>query len=270
MASNTTLYLDLPPLPSYTLTPRESLVPHIPDNLFSLMLPIIAYWTVSLIFHFIDVNDFFPQYRLHTPAELLKRNHVSRTDVVRDVVVQQIIQTIVGLALTFFDEAECVGREQYDVAVWARRLRIAQSVIPHFLGLVGVDSLGLAEKFSTNASLSGFLAGGHYPDLVQSLVLDNGLEVMAPAFAQWELAVASFIYWYLIPAFQFILAIFILDTWQYFWHRAMHLNRWLYGILLLQIASIIGPSDIIHSNFPFSPPSSIRALCVWGLIQPSF
>jgi sphinganine C4-monooxygenase len=229
MASNSSLFLDLPPLPSYTLTPRESLAPHIPDNLFSLLLPIVAYWAFSLVFHYIDVNDYFPQYRLHTPAELLKRNHVSRKDVVKDVILQQIIQTIVGFSLTYFDEAECVGREAYDVAVWARRLRIAQGAIPQLLGLVGVDSLGLAKKFSASASLSGLLAGGHYPGLLQSLVLDNGLEVVAPAFAQWELTAAKFIYWYLVPAFQFALAIFILDTWQYFWHRAMHLNRWLYG-----------------------------------------
>ncbi|KMU82217.1 sphingosine hydroxylase [Coccidioides immitis H538.4] len=36
------------------------------------------------------------------------------------------------------------------------------------------------------------------------------------------------IYWYLIPAFQFLFAVFFVDTWQYFLHRAMHLNKWLY------------------------------------------
>ena len=230
MASNTTLTFDVPPLPPYTLTLRQSLVPHIPDNVLALMLPIVAYWGVSLVFHYIDINDYFPQYRLHTPAELLKRNHVSRKDVVRDVILQQIIQTIVGYLITFFDREEFVGREEYDVAVWAQRLRIAQGVIPPLLRLVGIDSLSLSKRITSSATLSGFLAGGNYPGLVQTLTLDNGLEIVTPAFTQWELSLASILYWYLIPAFQFLLAIFILDTWQYFWHRAMHLNRWLYGM----------------------------------------
>jgi sphinganine C4-monooxygenase len=80
--------------------------------------------------------------------------------------------------------------------------------------------------------LAGALAGGSYPDVVQSLILDSGAEVVAPAFAGWELAVASFMYWYFVPALQFLLAISIVDTWQYFLHRAMHLNRWLYGKLM--------------------------------------
>lgn len=79
--------------------------------------------------------------------------------------------------------------------------------------------------------LAGVLAGGSYPGVTQSLLLDTGAEVVAPAFASWELSAASFIYWYLIPGLQFALAVGIVDTWQYFWHRAMHLNRWLYGKL---------------------------------------
>jgi sphinganine C4-monooxygenase len=79
--------------------------------------------------------------------------------------------------------------------------------------------------------IAGALAGGSYPGVVQSLILDSGAEVIAPAFASWELSVASFIYWYFVPALQFLLAISIVDTWQYFLHRAMHLNRWLYGKL---------------------------------------
>ncbi|OKL56042.1 hypothetical protein UA08_08732 [Talaromyces atroroseus] len=219
---------DLPPLPSYVLTPREPLFPPVPDNIVALILPILAYWGVSMIFHCIDVYDYFPQYRLHTPAELLKRNHVSRADVVRDVILQQVIQTIAGFSVTYFDGPECIGREEYDVAVWARRIRMTQRIVPGFLGLLGVDSLGLSKNLSNFPALSAALAGGFYPDLWQTSVLENGREIVTPAFAGWELTLAQFIYSYFIPALQFLIAILIVDTWQYFWHRAMHLNRWLY------------------------------------------
>ena len=99
MAGNASVVYDLPPLPTFTLSVREPLLPPIPDNVLALMLPIIAYWGLSMIYHFIDVNGYFEQYRLHTPAEVLKRNKVTRWEVIRDVVLQQIIQTRSGLYL---------------------------------------------------------------------------------------------------------------------------------------------------------------------------
>ncbi|CAG8135610.1 unnamed protein product [Penicillium olsonii] len=230
MAVNASVAFDLPPLPTYTMRPRENLIAAIPDNILSLILPIVAYWGLSMIYHYLDVNDYFVQYRLHTPAEVLKRNKVSRWEVVRDVVLQQIIQTFAGLVFLWFDAEETVGREGYDVAVWAQRLRILQKAIPSLLALVGVDAAGLAKSVAQNGHtmLAGAIAGGSYPGVTQSLVLDTGATAVVPAFTGWELAAAGFIYWYFVPALQFMLAISIVDTWQYFLHRAMHLNRWLY------------------------------------------
>ncbi|KAE8145056.1 fatty acid hydroxylase superfamily-domain-containing protein [Aspergillus avenaceus] len=229
MAVNSSVY-DLPPLPAYTLTPRPPLLAPIPDNVVALILPIVAYWALSMVYHYIDVNDYFPQYRLHTPAEVLKRNHVTRWEVVRDVILQQVIQTIAGLAMSYFDPDEYIGKEEYDIAVWARRIRFVQRALPRLLALVGVDAMSLGKNLSHSgyAMLGGALAGGRYPGLTQSVVLENGVESIVPAFAGWELSVASFIYWYFIPTLQFVWGVGVVDTWQYFLHRAMHLNRWLY------------------------------------------
>ncbi|KAJ5345827.1 hypothetical protein N7452_003831 [Penicillium brevicompactum] len=230
MAVNASVAFDLPPLPTYTLRTRQDLIAAVPDNILTLILPIVAYWGLSMIYHYLDVNDYFVQYRLHTPAEVLKRNKVTRWEVVRDVVIQQVIQTVAGLAFLWFDSEETVGREEYDVAVWAQRLRILQKAIPSLLALAGVDAAGLATSLSQSGytNLAGAIAGGSYPGVTQSLVLDTGVKTVVPAFTGWELTVAGLIYWYLVPTLQFILAICIVDTWQYFLHRAMHLNRWLY------------------------------------------
>lgn len=75
--------------------------------------------------------------------------------------------------------------------------------------------------------LSGALAGGVYPELTQTVML-AGQQVVAPAFASWEITAAKAIYHLGIPALQFMVAILIVDTWQYFLHRAMHMNKWLY------------------------------------------
>ncbi|KAL4900918.1 hypothetical protein BDW74DRAFT_160797 [Aspergillus multicolor] len=230
MATNTTMVSGLPPLPAYTLSPRPSLVDGIPDNILALILPVVAYWAVSMFFHVIDVYDLFPQYRLHTPAEVLTRNRASRWDVVRDVVLQQVVQTIAGLMMAYFDGEEYTGREEYDVAVWARRIRFVQRGFPYLLTVFGLDASGMAASLaqSGHKMLAGVIAGGRYPDVTQLIISASGAETVVPAFTSWELSLASFIYWYFIPALQFTWGICVVDTWQYFLHRAMHLNRWLY------------------------------------------
>jgi sphinganine C4-monooxygenase len=222
---------DLPPLPSYTLEPQPSLITGIPDAYLQLGLPIVAYWVMSLLFHLLDTYDLFPQYRLHTPAEVMKRNHVSRWDVLRDVIVQQVLQTVFGLALAYVEGTPMQGKEDYDVAVWAGHIRLAQRGLPMLLGMVGVDALGLAKKMGgEHAMLAGALSGGVYPDAVQTIMV-AGQPAAVPAFVQWELTAAQAIYHYVLPACQFIIAICWVDTWQYFIHRAMHMNKWLYTTL---------------------------------------
>lgn len=171
-----------------------------------------------MFFHWIDTMDYFPQYRLHTPAEVLKRNKVSRWEVIRDVVVQQIVQTAVGWALGMTEPDDFFGKEQYDVAVWARRIRIAERAIPGTLALVGLDAAGLAETLMpAHPTLAGAIVGGQYKT-------NEG-------FASWEVSLAWALYWVLVPALQFLAGILVVDTWQYFLHRAMHMNKWLYSTL---------------------------------------
>jgi sphinganine C4-monooxygenase len=218
----------LPPLPDYTLRPLPPLIPGLDDKYTTPLLLIVVYWLVSGIYHIIDIYDLFPQYRLHTPAEVLKRNHVSRWEVFRDVVTQQIIQTGFAFFLAYIDEEATTGKEDYDVARWAQRIRLTQRAIPTIAGTVGLDAVGLAAKLSGSyPSLAGAISGGIYPWSVQ-LIKAGGHQTLVPAFAPWELLLARLIYYVGTQVVQFTVAMMILDTWQYFLHRAMHQNKWLY------------------------------------------
>ncbi|KAH8728166.1 fatty acid hydroxylase superfamily-domain-containing protein [Phaeosphaeriaceae sp. PMI808] len=228
MASANLTSNNLPPLPEYTLYPITPLVSWASDPFLQAALPVVGYWIVSLVFHAIDVYDLFPQYRLHTPAEVLKRNHVSRYEVLRDVILQQIIQIIASFSLSVFDEAPMTGRAEHDVAWYAQKIRLAQRAVPYILSTVGLNPAGLATKLSQSQSILASVAmGGEYPRLVQTITVAGG-NALVPAFAPWELTVASFVYWFAIPAIQFIAAIVIIDAWEYMLHRAMHMNKWLY------------------------------------------
>jgi len=223
---------ELLPLPTYNLTLLPSLLPPIPDKLLTLLLPIAAYWGLSMFFHWIDTNDYFPQYRLHTPAEVAKRNRVSRWEVIRDVVIQQVIQTAVGWLLGMTEPDDFYGKEEYDIAVWARSIRIAERAIPSLLAVIGLDATGLAKHLMpSHPMLAGALLGGNYPSVDGNGPFKGQSKSFQLGFASWELVLASAVYWVLVPAVQFTVAILVVDTWQYFLHRAMHMNKWLYSML---------------------------------------
>lgn len=180
-----------------------------------------------MFFHLIDTYDIWPQYRLHTPEEISSRNRVSRYEVARDVLIQQFIQAIVAIMLGIMDPEQTIGREQYDIACWATRVRLAQRALPRLLALSGLNAVTISRSISnSHPILAGLLAGGKYPSL--SMQMDVASGSMVPTFAFWEILVAKAMYWLIVPACQFILAILVVDTWQYFLHRAMHLNKWLY------------------------------------------
>jgi sphinganine C4-monooxygenase len=263
--ANATSY-DLPPLPAYTLEPLPPLYSWVSDAFITAALPVIGYWVVSLMFHAIDVYDLFPQYRLHTPAEVLKRNHVSRYEVLRDVIFQQVIQVIFSLGLAVFDESPTTGKAEYDVAWYAQKLRLAQRAVPYALTTLGLNPTGLATKLAeSQPTLASVVMGGRYPDLLQTASV-AGQQSLVPAFASWELSTASALYWFAIPAAQFAAAIVIIDAWEYMLHRAMHMNKWLYGKSYLQAPfsqSLMCPSDV-----PLPPPPTLRPLRIRCPVQP--
>lgn len=229
--TNGTMATDLPPLPSYTATLMPDLFPnYISDFWLSIIAPHVAYWVISLIFHLIDVYDLFPQYRLHTPEEISQRNLATRWQVARDVLLEQAIQMATAAFLSLTEPPQMTGMEDYEVAVWATRIRLAQRGLPTLLGMLGLNAAAISKNMSaSHPLLAGALAGGHYPFLKTSSDAISGMFV--PAFATWELLLAKAIYWAVIPAFQMWIAVVFLDSWQYFWHRAMHVNKWMYSEL---------------------------------------
>ncbi|KAI9923752.1 hypothetical protein ASPWEDRAFT_164012 [Aspergillus wentii DTO 134E9] len=221
----------LPPLPSYTLTPRPSLIPGLPDELLKTFIVPALYWISSGLFHLIDALDLFPQYRLHEPEELQTRNRVTIWQCIKQVVIQQASQIALGLWIALKQPSmpvDYIGKEDYDIAFWAQKLRLAQRMIPSLLALVGIDSFSLASKLPLDHSLAGLLSGGKYPWLTQTMV-NNGLLQTVPAFTGWELLLAKVIYWAIVPTARMFIAVAAIDLWQYVVHRTLHRNKWLYS-----------------------------------------
>ncbi|KAJ6621324.1 sphingosine hydroxylase [Mycena sp. CBHHK59/15] len=155
---------------------KPCLVDGVSDHHLALAAPILAYWFLSLAFHYLDTRDWkaLDRYRIHDSAEVASRNLVTRTQVVWMVILQQVLQTALGL-------------------IWMEHELTA--VVSH------------EEKISVIAGRLELLLGTNEQVLYQ---------------------VAYLVYWWAIPVFQFLVAIFCIDTWQYFLHRYMHMNKFLY------------------------------------------
>ncbi|KAG7004446.1 sphingosine hydroxylase [Physcia stellaris] len=173
--------------PSCTERPMQPLLFNVPDKYTIVILPVVAYWSLSLLFFALDEGGYLSKYKLHTPAEFLKRNRVSMRHVVQDVLIQHLFQTLLGSLLAWYEPDSVTGCESRDVLAWALWVRKSVQQLPFALPLQISDAPSAFEQLAARA-----------------------------------------LYWLLIPATQYLLAIFFVDTWQYFIHRAMHTSPYLY------------------------------------------
>jgi sphinganine C4-monooxygenase len=98
---NSTLLASMTPTsPSYPIyhSAKTNIVPFFSDHWLALISPIVVYWVLSLAFHVLDVAQipYFESKRIHESQEVLSRNKASVMQVINAVVLQQVIQTILG------------------------------------------------------------------------------------------------------------------------------------------------------------------------------
>ncbi|KAF8449138.1 fatty acid hydroxylase superfamily-domain-containing protein [Boletus edulis BED1] len=178
----------LPPLkvPFY-FAMRQNTFDGVPDNILALAAPVVAYWSMSLIFYCLDMSGWtwLDKYRIHESDEVTSRNLATRLHVFRAVIIQHILQTILGYYWVSdppivspskcMTEMEVVGRTLVRLVRW----------------------------------MVGPAAGNYF------------LELRGADVTYWS-------YWWGIPAAQLLFSLFIVDTWQYFLHRWLHMNKFLY------------------------------------------
>lgn len=115
--------------PAVTLTPKGNLLPFISDGMLTLALPVIGYWSFSLLFHVIDTLKLAERYRIHPSEEVATRNRAGRIEVLCEVIFQHIVQTTVGFVTQIWDTEPMTGFEHRDMWQWRQFL---PSVIPDF------------------------------------------------------------------------------------------------------------------------------------------
>lgn len=80
---------------------QPSILPGVSDKTLSVISPLVAYWVYSLLFHALDTwgsnSLWLARYRIHESEEVRSKNLVTKWEVVVAVLVQQAIQTILGV-----------------------------------------------------------------------------------------------------------------------------------------------------------------------------
>ncbi|KAJ2959060.1 hypothetical protein NQZ79_g5422 [Umbelopsis isabellina] len=159
---NSTIVVD-----SSHITPPRVL-PFMSDSALALVAPLVVYWVYSLFFHFLSKAEipWVERYRIHDPEDM-KRNKVSVQEVIRGVIFQQVLQTVLGV-LVLEDESS-------SVATFLTTENIT-SVVSNILRIISVKSY-IVEQFGM------------------------------PAYIDVLTTISSLLQHYLIPAFQFFVAI---------------------------------------------------------------
>jgi sphinganine C4-monooxygenase len=81
-----------PPPPSKLLGLDSAVAPTV--------LPILFYWIASILYELATHFDFFNEYHVYPDGDEKRRNLVSRTEVLRNVLTMQAVQIAFGLFLT--------------------------------------------------------------------------------------------------------------------------------------------------------------------------
>ena len=237
-----------------TLVPQAPLVDGISDNFLAIVLPTIVYAVAGGFFHLLDVYNLFSQYRIHPSEDELKRNRVTKWQVLQAVVRYHVMQISIGLLLSLGNEPPMVGDESCKINRIASVISHARNFIPTALAAVGIDAKGLASAVEgTSVGLAQVLAGDY---------LAGKSEPRSSSFTDLELTLAKFVVSVGVPAFQYLLALTVVDTWIYFTHRLCHVNKTLYRKPPLYsfysiIIKLIVP---FHRHCPCPASSSLRLL----------
>lgn len=108
--------------PSSFAKPAPDLIPGIPDGVLALLAPVAAYWLYATLFHIIDVYELAEKYRIHPSEEEESRNRASLSEVIKDVVFQHVIQTVVGYGVYRIGDHPTTGHELHAMWQWRQNV----------------------------------------------------------------------------------------------------------------------------------------------------
>lgn len=119
-----------------------------------------------------------------------------------------------------------VYSDDIKILEWAEKIQLINSIMPLLSRTLVANNISLAERLSVFSSVWVSLTSHGLLHLSENATLSKDC---TSNITQWEWYVARFVYWIVVPSLQYAVAIFLADTWQYFTHRLLHKNKFLYS-----------------------------------------
>lgn len=183
------------------------------------------------MFHYIDTRGLLLKYKLHTPAEDLTKNRATKKDVIKFALFQQACQCTLGYLTAGADQS--ISHE-YAIAAWVQTIRYSGILATQLMRYAGVETSGVMNEckgYGTSyaAAFTQDTLSSNGSSFSQTIEAPNAIGTIP--FTPSEINAARAVYWILVPLLQYISVMILADTFQYFTHRAFHVNKWLYSKL---------------------------------------
>jgi hypothetical protein len=109
---------------SWYHTSRPQILPGMSNGILAILSPVFSYWTLSAFYTVLDNLDWecVARHRFHEPAQATKKNLVSKWDVLRLIIFQQAMQSIIGYFLVEEDVIIPLATHCARAAQWATTL----------------------------------------------------------------------------------------------------------------------------------------------------
>ncbi|XP_072992013.1 sphinganine C4-monooxygenase 2-like isoform X2 [Typha latifolia] len=128
----------------------------ISDELLGAIVPIIVYWVYSGMYEIL--GNYLEKYRLHTKSEEDSKNTVSKSTVVKGVVLQQAFQFLIAfilLTVYFFSSTRCTTKAQPSLVVKSFQFLIA-------MGVLDTEQYFMHRYMHTNKMLYKYVHSKHH------------------------------------------------------------------------------------------------------------
>ncbi|KAF8948285.1 hypothetical protein BGZ52_007034, partial [Haplosporangium bisporale] len=140
-------------------TVQAPLFSFISDQSLALLLPIIVYWVYSLAFHWISIKEFgwFEKYRIHDKEEET-RNRVSLPEVIKAVIIQQLLQTALGFIVVVADDSDMIFDDDLSLARYQTWITSALAVVGIQLSQATIANMAHVCYFYLESMIRFFVA----------------------------------------------------------------------------------------------------------------
>lgn len=128
------------------------------------------------------------------------------------------------------DDTEQFIPHEYVIAGWAQKIRYSEALASQWIRYLGFGLTWIPSN-SKGYGSAPTVAFTHSQVGNSSQDCPAQFSVESLPYSSLELMTAKCVYWIILPLVQYISAMVLADTFQYFTHRAFHVNKWLYSEL---------------------------------------